>query len=183
MAIDVRLLEHHARRRRQRPGDAGTRPAHLPGRRQRHSRPQCFERSAQCHRQERALADRRLGGFRPLDQDAPDLRRRRRFHGRECRRPQSALRHLRTRHGRDLDAKMLYAQLAISDIQAAAGVMRPVYEKTNRRDSYVSLEVSPYLATDTQGTIEEAQRLWKAVGRPNVMIKVPATPAGIPAIA
>jgi len=81
--------------------------------------------------------------------------------------------------GRDMDAKML----AIGDIQAAAGVMRPVYEKTNRRDGYVSLEVSPYLATDTQGTIEEARRLWKAVGRPNVMIQVPATPEGIPAIA
>ena len=85
--------------------------------------------------------------------------------------------------GRDLDAKMLYEQLAIGDIQAAADVMRPVYEKTNRRDGYVSLEVSPYLATDTHGTIEEARRLWKAVERPNVMIKVPATPEGIPAIA
>jgi transaldolase / glucose-6-phosphate isomerase len=85
--------------------------------------------------------------------------------------------------GHDRDAKMLYEQLAIGDIQAAAGVMQPVYERTNRRDGYVSLEVSPYLATDTQGTIEEARRLWKAVGRPNVMIKVPATPEGIPAIA
>ncbi len=82
----------------------------------------------------------------------------------------------------DHDAQSLYEQLAISDIQAAADVLRPVYQKTERRDGYVSLEVSPYLAHDTDATIAEARRLWKAVDRPNVMIKVPATPAGIPAI-
>jgi transaldolase / glucose-6-phosphate isomerase len=83
---------------------------------------------------------------------------------------------------RDLDAKSLYEQLAIDDIRDAADVMWPVYEQTRRRDGYVSLEVSPYLAHDTAGTLTEARRLWKAVGRDNVMIKVPATPAGVPAI-
>lgn len=81
-----------------------------------------------------------------------------------------------------LDAKSLYEQLAIRDIQDAADVLQPMYEQTRRRDGYVSLEVSPTLARDTQGTLEEARRLWQAVGRSNVMIKVPATPEGIPAI-
>ncbi len=83
---------------------------------------------------------------------------------------------------KDLDAKGIYEQLAFKDIQDAAGVLRPVYDQTKRRDGYVSLEVSPYLAHQTQQTIEEARRLWKAVGRENVMIKVPGTPEGIPAI-
>jgi transaldolase/glucose-6-phosphate isomerase len=83
---------------------------------------------------------------------------------------------------RDLDAKSLYEQLAVRDIQDAADLLRPVYEQTRRRDGYVSLEVSPLLARDTQGTLEEARRLWKAVGRDNLMVKVPATPEGIPAI-
>ncbi|WP_414587740.1 bifunctional transaldolase/phosoglucose isomerase [Scytonema sp. PCC 10023] len=82
----------------------------------------------------------------------------------------------------DMDAMSLYEQLAISDIQEAADVLRPVYEQTKKRDGYVSLEVSPYLAHDTQGTLAEARRLWQVVGRENVMIKVPATPAGIPVI-
>jgi len=81
-----------------------------------------------------------------------------------------------------MDAKSLYESLAIPDIQAAADVLWPVYEKTNGRDGFVSLEVSPYLARDTQATIDEARRLWRAVGRDNVMIKVPGTPEGIPAI-
>jgi len=81
----------------------------------------------------------------------------------------------------DLDAKGRYELLAIRDIQDAADLLRPVYQSTKKRDGYVSLEVSPYLANDTTGTIEEARRLWKAVGRDNVMIKVPGTPAGIPA--
>ena len=81
-----------------------------------------------------------------------------------------------------MDPKSLYESLAIPDIQAAADVLWPVYEKTNRRDGFVSLEVSPYLARDTQATIEEARRLWRAVERDNVMIKVPGTPEGIPAI-
>jgi transaldolase/glucose-6-phosphate isomerase len=83
---------------------------------------------------------------------------------------------------RDQDAKAIYERLAIKDIQDAAGIMLPVYQKTKKRDGYISLEVSPYLANDTEGTLEEARRLWKSVGRPNVMIKVPATPAGVPAI-
>src|SRR5215471_16877531 len=81
----------------------------------------------------------------------------------------------------DLDAKARYELLAIRDIQDAADTLRPVYQSTKRRDGYVSLEVSPYLANDTQGTVEEARRLWKAVGRDNVMIKVPGTAEGIPA--
>ena len=81
----------------------------------------------------------------------------------------------------DLDAKGRYELLAIRDIQDAADLLRPVYQSTRKRDGYVSLEVSPYLANDTNGTLEEARRLWKSVGRENVMIKVPGTPAGIPA--
>src|SRR5437588_3047120 len=81
----------------------------------------------------------------------------------------------------DLDAKARYEQLAIRDIQDAADILGPVYKQTKRRDGYVSLEVSPYLARDTKGTLEEARRLWKAVDRPNVMIKVPGTGEGIPA--
>jgi transaldolase / glucose-6-phosphate isomerase len=81
----------------------------------------------------------------------------------------------------DLDAKVRYEQLAIRDIQDAADMLRPVYNESKRRDGYVSLEVSPYLARDTQGTLEEARRLWKSVNRPNVMIKVPGTAEGIPA--
>src|SRR5712691_11191282 len=67
-------------------------------------------------------------------------------------------------------------------IEDAADVLRPVYERTKAHDGYVSLEVAPDLARDTQGTLDEARRLWKAVGRPNLMIKVPATPEGVPAI-
>ncbi|MGA9814348.1 MAG: transaldolase [Terriglobales bacterium] len=81
----------------------------------------------------------------------------------------------------DLDAKGRYEILAIRDIQDAADLLRPVYDSSKRRDGYVSLEVSPHLARDTKGTIEEARKLWKAVGRENVMIKIPGTPEGIPA--
>jgi len=81
----------------------------------------------------------------------------------------------------DLDAKARYEVLAIRDIQDAADFLRPVYEATKRRDGYVSLEVSPYLARDTNGTLDEARRLWNAVARENVMIKVPGTAEGIPA--
>ena len=80
------------------------------------------------------------------------------------------------------DVKTLYESLAISDIQAAADLMRPVYDRTDGADGYVSLEVAPTLADDTDGTIAEARRLFAAVNRPNLMIKVPATPAGLPAI-
>jgi len=81
----------------------------------------------------------------------------------------------------DLDAKARYELIAIRDIQDAADLLRPVYDESKMRDGYVSLEVSPYLARDSRGTIEEARRLWKAVGRPNIMIKVPGTAEGIPA--
>lgn len=76
----------------------------------------------------------------------------------------------------------LYEPLAIEDIQMAADLLRPVYDATRGDDGYVSLEVSPHLADDTLATIQEAKRLRAAVDRPNLMIKVPATPAGIPAI-
>ncbi len=76
----------------------------------------------------------------------------------------------------------IFEALAIEDIRRAADLLRPVYEGTNGVDGYVSLEVSPTLAHDTEGTIAEARRLFAALDRPNVMIKVPATPAGIPAI-
>ena len=82
----------------------------------------------------------------------------------------------------DHSVSEIYEHLAIADIRAAADMLRPVYEETQRRDGYISLECSPYLANDTDGTIAEALRLWAAVGRPNLMVKVPATPAGIPAI-
>ena len=76
----------------------------------------------------------------------------------------------------------LYEKIAIRDVQDAADIFRAVNTETKGRDGYVSLEVSPNLAFDTQATIEEARRLWKTVSRPNVMIKIPATPQGLPAI-
>src|SRR5207302_5193037 len=82
----------------------------------------------------------------------------------------------------DLDTKARYEQIAIRDIQDAADLLRPVYQDSNFRDGYVSLEVSPLLALKTQETIEEGRRLWKAVNRENVMIKVPGTAEGLPAI-
>lgn len=82
----------------------------------------------------------------------------------------------------DHSISAIYEHLAIADIRAAADELRPVYEQTHGRDGYISLECSPYLANDTEATVSEAQRLWAAVDRPNLMVKVPATPAGIPAI-
>src|SRR5246127_3374456 len=79
-------------------------------------------------------------------------------------------------------AMALYEKIAIRDVQGATDIFKTVYTESKGRDGYVSLEVSPYLAFDTQGTINEARRLWKAVDRPNVMIKIPATPEGLPAI-
>jgi transaldolase/glucose-6-phosphate isomerase len=76
----------------------------------------------------------------------------------------------------------IYEDLVISDIQAAADLLRPVYDQTQGADGYASLEVSPHLASDTSGTVAEAQRFFAALDRPNVLIKVPATPEGIPAI-
>ncbi len=93
----------------------------------------------------------------------------------------TAIQQIATAHP-GIGAKDLYERLAIEDIQAAADVLRVVYDATHSRDGYVSLEVSPDLANDTDGTLREARVLWKAVARPNVMIKVPATTAGVPAI-
>ncbi|MHB8355027.1 MAG: transaldolase [Burkholderiales bacterium] len=93
-------------------------------------------------------------------------------------------------YGRDLDngdgslkdAETVFEHLAIADIQVAADLLYPVYERTVYRDGYVSLEVSPKLAYDTEGTIQAGRRLWQAVHRENLMIKVPATEQGIAAI-
>ena len=79
-------------------------------------------------------------------------------------------------------ATEIYLDLAIEDIQQAADLLRPVYEQTAGDDGYVSLEVSPYLANDTDATAREARKLWRRVNRPNLMIKIPATKAGLPAI-
>jgi transaldolase/glucose-6-phosphate isomerase len=83
---------------------------------------------------------------------------------------------------KELSTTATYEQIAIRDIQDAADALRPVYDESKFRDGYVSLEVSPYLARKTQETIDEARRLWKAVKRENVMIKVPGTAEGLPAI-
>jgi transaldolase / glucose-6-phosphate isomerase len=80
------------------------------------------------------------------------------------------------------DPKRIYERLAVRDIRDAADALRSVYDETEARDGYVSLEVSPLLAFDTAGTLDEARRLWRQVGRENLMIKVPATAQGIPAI-
>jgi transaldolase / glucose-6-phosphate isomerase len=84
--------------------------------------------------------------------------------------------------GGDVDVMALYERLAIEDIQHAADALRSVFAATEHRDGYVSLEVSPYLAMNTAATVVEARRLWKAVGRDNLMIKVPGTKPGLPAI-
>lgn len=82
----------------------------------------------------------------------------------------------------DWDSRALFYALAIEDIQAGADVLLPVYQESGRRDGMISLEVSPDLAYDTEGTIAEARRLWHRVNRPNLMIKVPATAEGLPAV-
>jgi transaldolase / glucose-6-phosphate isomerase len=84
--------------------------------------------------------------------------------------------------GGDRPVAELFEHLAVEDIQHAADVLRPVYDHLNGNDGFVSLEVSPYLAMDSKATIVEAERLWKEVGRRNLMVKVPATPQGLPAI-
>ncbi len=76
----------------------------------------------------------------------------------------------------------IYESLVAEDIRAAADVLKPVYDETGARDGYVSLECSPYLANSTEDTVKEAEHLWAMVGRPNLMVKIPATPNGIPAI-
>jgi transaldolase/glucose-6-phosphate isomerase len=81
-----------------------------------------------------------------------------------------------------LSAREVYRRLAVRDVQLAADVLRPVYDQTNAYDGYVSLEVAPRLAHDTEGTLEQARMYWDLVDRPNLMIKIPATEEGIPAI-
>jgi transaldolase len=80
------------------------------------------------------------------------------------------------------NAQEIYEILTVQDIQEAADVFRPLYDRTQGRDGYVSLEVSPHLAHETEMTIHEAKKLWKKVDRPNVFIKIPATAEGLPAI-
>ncbi len=89
---------------------------------------------------------------------------------------------LESPEAKKLDAKGVYEKIAIRDVQDATDIFKSVYQQTKRRDGYVSLEVAPTLANDTQGTLDEARRLWKSVGRENVMIKVPGTKEGLPAI-
>ena len=84
------------------------------------------------------------------------------------------------REGKRVQA--IYEALSVRDVQNAADEFRPLYDRTDGKDGYVSLEVNPHLAHDTNGTIDEARRLWETLSRPNVFIKVPATAAGLPAI-
>ncbi len=79
-------------------------------------------------------------------------------------------------------AEDIFYQLAVEDIQSAADLLAPLYQQSQAGNGYVSLEVNPYLAHDTAGTLAEAKRLWQRVNRPNLMIKIPATLAGIPAV-
>jgi transaldolase len=88
--------------------------------------------------------------------------------------------HAMAREGKT--AKEIYEALSQRDVQSAADAFRALYDETDGRDGYVSLEVNPHLAHDTEGTLKEARRLWTALDRPNVLIKVPATAAGLPAI-
>jgi transaldolase len=76
----------------------------------------------------------------------------------------------------------IYQVLTVDDVQQAADLFRPVYDRKEGGDGFISLEVNPHLAQDTEGTVKEARHLWQALGRPNVLIKVPATEAGLPAI-
>lgn len=80
------------------------------------------------------------------------------------------------------NAKTIYEAITLKDVQMAADEFRPLYNRTNGEDGYVSMEVDPHLAYDANGTVEEARRLWAALNRPNVFIKVPATEEGLPAI-
>ena len=80
------------------------------------------------------------------------------------------------------DSSEIYETLAMEDIRAVADLLRPAYERTQGDDGYASLEVNPHLARDTEGTVAEARRLFQELDRPNVMVKVPATPEGVPAI-
>jgi transaldolase / glucose-6-phosphate isomerase len=89
---------------------------------------------------------------------------------------------LNSADAKSLNPTQLFEKIAIRDVQDACDIFKTVYDSSKRRDGYVSLEVSPYLANDASATLEEARRLWKAVGRENLMVKVPATPECIPVI-
>src|SRR5919197_450659 len=82
----------------------------------------------------------------------------------------------------NLEAREIYRKLAVEDVSLAADVLRPVWEATGGLDGFVSLEVAPRLAHDTEGTVEQARQYWELIGRPNAMIKIPGTEEGIPAI-
>ena len=86
------------------------------------------------------------------------------------------------RNAPDIDTRGLFERIEVEDLQMAADLLRPLYERTNGNDGFVSIEVSPHLAYDTQRTIGEARRLWHEVNRKNVMVKIPATCEGLPAI-
>jgi transaldolase len=81
-----------------------------------------------------------------------------------------------------IETRSLFERLEVQDIQAAADVLRPIYDQSGGDDGFVSIEVSPHLAYDSNASVTEAHRLWKKVGRPNLMVKIPATPQGMPAI-
>ena len=89
---------------------------------------------------------------------------------------------LNSPEARKFDANGLFEKIALRDVRDACDIFKPVYTESKRRDGYVSLEVSPFLGFDTKASLAEARRLWKAVDRPNVMIKIPGTPEGLPAI-
>ena len=82
-----------------------------------------------------------------------------------------------------LDARSIYESLSVEDVRNACDLLKPVYERTGGADGYASIEVSPFLAHDSKGSVTEAARLWHEIGRPNAMVKIPATEEGIPAIA
>jgi transaldolase/glucose-6-phosphate isomerase len=98
-------------------------------------------------------------------------------HGRDYQEDIAAL----VRHG-DMSVTAIYEHLAITDIKAAADALRPVHDRLGGADGFASIEVSPFLASSTHGTIDEARRLWAAVDRPNLMVKVPGTREGVPAV-
>jgi transaldolase len=78
--------------------------------------------------------------------------------------------------------QQIYEALAMTDVKTVADLLRPTYDRTNGQDGFVSIEVSPYLAQDTEGTLSEVRRFWEAIDRTNLMVKIPSTSAGIPAI-
>src|SRR5436309_7439477 len=79
-------------------------------------------------------------------------------------------------------AQEIYEALAMTDVRTVADLLRPTYDRTDGRDGFVSIEVSPYLAQDTERTLSEVRRFWETIDRPNLMVKIPSTPAGVPAI-